>query len=184
MIAAAKDFKRIRKGDVFFRENSEAKKATAKNIAELHKKFNKIPLSKKFKILRDTVKIKIQDGKANSNNLNIFDCMVIPLSSESEKLIPELETQFDSNMYNQFLLSFSLPVSKHTTQNMYNIAMASILREKTIHQVETNKNLKILEVYQKTPNAIQSLLKAWRDEACNSESFNDYIEECKEKNIK
>lgn len=175
LIAASKDLKGINKGEVFIRENAEAKKATAKHLYQLHQKFSKIPISEKIKILSKIVKQKFENGQNTDFHLNIFDTLVITISNT--ELAKELETQFDFNMYFQFLLSFNLPLSKHTTQFMYNHTMASIIESSKLGNVNFNRNRDILKMLKESKCTLQPLIEGWRELAYNSESFNNYIKE-------
>lgn len=124
VIAARVDSKGINIGDCFVRKNHEAIKV---NPREMKKLIEKKHLSIDFKLekLRKIVHLKYIKGQNNTSSLNIFDSIVI-ISNSNNHYAKNL---FDELMFHQFIGSFELPFSKHSSITLYLNTFYSIQEE-------------------------------------------------------
>lgn len=173
VIAAGQDSKGINKGDCFVRKNHEATKA---NPSDMKKLIEKKHLSIDFKLekLRKIVHLKFINGQNNTSSLNIFDSLVI--ISKSNNIYAE--KMFDELMFHQFIGSFNLPFSKHSSITLYFNTFFSIQEE----YKKSNSNVlflrrEALERIQKKPDDLQAFLSAHKDAILSCQQLKNYLME-------
>jgi hypothetical protein len=176
LVSASKDAKKLFKGEIYYRENTESKKANRKVIAGLVKKFSSIPIEKKIEKLKKVVKRKFEEGKNNASEMNIYDSMAISVTNSKQCAIPEMQTMFDRLMYNQFILSYNLPISSHISMQMHtDLIDNSLFNNNLDGGAHLEKKQRLIDTLKKKPEHIISLLKGWRDDVYNSKGFDNYL---------
>jgi len=166
VISANIDYKGFNKGDCFIRQNHEAILAKGNVLKKLIEKKT-ISLDSRLSVIRKIVHYKFSIGENSASKLNIFDSLVIPVDIPKEYI----NTVFDSFVQGQFKLNFTLPISKHSTIQLFAemVDKMPLLPERLNSYNELEKSKYFTESY----------FKAHRENVLTSINIKNYILEYK-----
>ena len=167
VISASVDFKNVNKGDSFVRENHEAVLAKGNKLKTLLERKS-ISTDSRLNYLRKIVHYKFSIGKNSASHMNIFDSLVITVNSEEK----HISTMFDALVQNQFIGSYYLPLSKHSTMQMHLNTFFSILKSPGNSVAAKRDAFRDLL---KNSHFIDSFFKSHKDNVLRSQELKNYI---------
>jgi len=167
VIMVGRDTAGLHKGECFVRENDKTIKATGKRLTELVKRKS-ISINQRLKKLRKIVHHKFQTGDNQATKMNIFDSLFVTLKSEE----PYINSVFDNLKMNEFVLGYSLPISKHSTIQLHLELVAQLLKQKSMVI-----NQAAFESLMKSDHNREKFFEAHKNEVVSSEQFKAYLME-------
>jgi hypothetical protein len=166
IISITQDSSEFCKGDIYYRKNSECKKASGGEIKRLLKTKSLYDEDKKIKILKAIVHKKFSNKTVTSSDINIFDSMVI-LDNSTKFGFEEIKYLFDNIALMKFFTGLNIPYSKFFTLTNYLDILNMALK---------NPNLNYVWDFLNNNREVQrNIINSEKEKILNSREFDNYI---------